>query len=320
MDVVRKSSILNFGQITDKMQKKIINCMEYQDECELQSSDYNSILSWCFGILNLSPSARIMLKEVSDKGWNITFDNLDSGDYLIDVEKKLLIFDNNSLDFATLERSRYFKNDILVNMIKALRDIWQENRHGGFDEIYSPEHILLMERIRAADLDVVSILIAWELRSEDHSEIWRHIMASENGDMAIAFSGYLERNPSSLFNGQALRHCFKQWFRCSKRLDACDHDILEYLDDILLSSDITNPFGNKKPSKINIEIMSCLPDKTAYLQGYGTEILNNPIYSSVDNEINQTHLFHIMYDLEAVIVENVPFRDAELARKIFPEN
>ena len=313
---MRKSSILNFGQARDKMQKKLIDCLEVQDNCK--SQDYSSVLSWCASILDSSPSARLMLKEACDKGWKIRIENLNGGDYCIDVEQKLLILDNNSLDSTALERSNYFKNTMILTMVKALRDIWQEKRHGGFDELYSPEHILLMERIRAADLDVVSVLVAWELRSEEYSEIWRHIIGSEVGDMAMAFSGYLERDPSAQFNGQGLKHSFKQWFRCSKRIDSCDHDILEYLDDVLMISDVANPFGRKKPAKMNVEILSCLPDKTAYLQGLGAEILSDPLYSSLDNEINQTHFFHIMYDLEAVIVENVPFRDKELAKKIFP--
>ncbi len=296
------------------MQKKLIDCSE------VKSFDYESILGWCASILECSPSARLMLKEASDKGWKITLEDLQGGDYCIDIEQKLLTIDNNSLNPKALERSRYFKNVTLITMVKALRDIWHEKRHGGFDELYSPEHILLMERVRAADLDVISILVAWELRFEEYSDIWRHIIGSEIGDMAMAFSGYLERDPSAQFNGQALRHSFKQWFRCSERVDACDHDILEYLDDILMSSEIANPFGRKRPAKINIELISCLPDKSAYLQGFGADILSDPIYSSLNNEINQTHLFHIMYDLEVVVVENVPFRDKELARKIFPKN
>ncbi len=318
MEMVQKSSILNFGQARDKMQKKLIDCLEIQDSHK--SQDYESTLSWCVSVLEASPCARLMLKEASDKGWKITLEDLNGGDYFIDVEQKLLALDNNALEPAALERSAYFKNTIIITMVKALRDIWQENRHGGFDELYSPEHVLLMERTRAADLDVVSIMVAWELRSEEYSEIWRHIIGSEVGDMAMAFSGYLERDPSAGFNGQGLKHIFKQWFRCSNRVDACDRDILEYLDDVLMASDVVNPFGRRKPANLNVEILSCLPDKSAYLQGLGAEILSDPVYSSLNNEINQTHLFHIMYDLEAVIVENVPFRDKELAKKIFPTN
>ncbi|PCJ99098.1 MAG: hypothetical protein COA45_06550 [Zetaproteobacteria bacterium] len=298
-------------------------CLDYVDVDSFENDDadvedYRDILSWCASVMASSPSARLLLKEASEKDWKITAEDLRGSDYFIDVEEKLLILDNNALLPCALGKSEYFRNMMLVTMIKALRDIWQEKRHGGFDALYSPDHILLMERIRAADLDVIAVLVAWELRAEDYTDLWRHLIGSEIGDMAMCFSGYLERDPSAQFNGQALVSAYKQWFRCSKRIDSCDHDALEYMDDVLASYEAINPFGTKKPSKMNVEILSCLPDKTAYLQGLGTEILSNPVYSSVDNVINQTHLFHIMYDLQAVVVEDVPFRDADLARKIFP--
>ena len=102
------------------------------------------------------------------------------------------------------------------------------------------------------------------------------------------------------------------------RINSCDHDALEYMDEILATCDLLNPFGISHPKRMDVEILSCLPDKTAYLQGHGPEILSNPMYAAVDNEINQSHLLHIMYDLEAVVVQDVPFRDADLAKKIFP--
>jgi len=322
--------------------KKVINCVDnldhdcdtswyfaeiYYDEMpvdffeqaqDYEIFDYQDVLRWCASVMEQSPSARLMLKEAIEKDWKITLDDLNGGDYCLDIDNKTLILDNNSLTPAALARSSYFRNITLVTMIKALRDIWQEKRHGGFDEQYSPDQVLLMERVRAADLDVIALLVMWELRSEGHSDIWRHMIGSEIGDMAMIFSGYLERDPSSQFNGQGLVAAFKQWFRDAGRVNSCDHDALEYLDEVLAVSDVINPFGRKTPSKMNIEMISCLPDKTAYLQGQGAEILSNPTYSSVDDEINQTHLFHIMHDLEAVVVEDVPFRDADLARKIFP--
>ncbi|MGH1378457.1 MAG: DUF6782 family putative metallopeptidase [Alphaproteobacteria bacterium] len=288
------------------------------DNDDAEAEDYRDVLSWCVSVMKCSPSASLLLKEASEKDWKVTVEDLNGSDYFVDVEEKLLILDNNALLPCALGKSEYFRNIMLMTMVKALRDIWQEKRHGGFDSLYSPDYILLMERIRAADLDVVSVLVAWELRSEEFSDLWRHMLGSEIGDMAMAYSGYIERDPSAQFNGQGLVSAYKQWFRCSKRIDSCDHDALEYMDDVLSACDIGNPFGSKKPSKMNVEILSCLPDKTAYLQGLGAEILSDPAYISVDNAINQTHLFHIMYDLKAVVVEDVPFRNADLARKIFP--
>lgn len=286
------------------------------DDYELY--DARDVLGWCSAVLDQSPTARIMLKEAGQQGWKISLEDLSGSDYCLDVDQKLLIMDNNALVPTALARSGYFRNLTLLTMTKALRDIWQEKRHGGFDELYSPEHIMLMERVRAADLDVVSILVAWELRSEDYTDLWRHVIGSDIGDLAMTFSGYLERDPSAQFNRQGLVATFKQWFREPSRINLCDRDTLDYMDEVLFEQG-GNPFGDKRPTKIAIELLSCLPDKTAYLHGHGDDIINDPSYSSLENEFNQTHLFHIMHDMCAIIVEDVPFRDAALARKIFPQ-
>ncbi len=287
------------------------------DPCTING--YDDVLAWSLQLLGMSSSARLMIQEACQHNWSITLDDLRGGDYCLDVENKVITLDNNALSPSALGRSIYFRNSTLITLIKALRDIWQEKRYGGFDELYSPDHVLFMERIRSADLDVLATLTAWELRTESYNDLWRHVIGSDLGDMAMTFSSYLERDPTSQFNGQALAAAFKQWFTDTSRVNSCDHDTLEYMDDVMMCTDTQNPFGRKKPLKMNIEVLSCLPNRTAYLQGMGAEIISNPIFSSVDDEINQTHLFHILYDMEAVIVEDVPFRDADLARKIFPE-
>lgn len=280
--------------------------------------DYGDVLRLCINILENSPSARTMLKEACAHDWMISLGDIGGGEYCIDVEQKTIVLDHNCLSPMALGSSPYFRNAIIVMIVKALRDVWQEKRHGGFEDLYAPEFILMMERIRAADLDVLATLVAWELRSEEYTDLWRHLLGSEIGDVAMAFSGHMERDPSSRFNNLALRAAFQQWFRDESRVVSCDRDALDYMDDILEHSLLQNPFGRKRPAKINVEMLSCLPDKTAYLQGFGAEILADPSYVSVDDEINQTHLFHIMHDLEATIVEGIAFRDADLARKFFP--
>lgn len=328
---------------SNQPQKKIINCvageedghdtsswtmgelydnrvsMDFFDDNSLPGlNGYQEAISWCFTALEQSPTAYLMLKEAIDQEWVIVIEDLRGGDYCMDVEERILILNNHALSPNGLASSEYFRNITLVTMTKALRDIWQESRHGGFDEDYAPQDVALLERVRTADLDVVSILSAWEISQEDYPQIWRHILGSEHGDMAMKFSGYLECNPLAQNNSQALVATFKQWFCSAERVNACDHDTLEYLDEVLATTDDVNPFGHRSPRNINVELISSLPNKTAYLQGQGSEILSNPIYSSANNDINEAHLSHIKYDIEAVIVENVAFRDADLARKIFP--
>jgi len=291
-----------------------------RDDLNIDLYTENDVLRWALNLLTHSDAGYLMVREAMQKDWRITFEDLKGGEYLIDVTEKLLVLDNHSMFPSALCASKYFRHMIAVSLIKALRDIWQENRHGGFAQKYSPEHVLILERVRAADCDVVSLMVAWDLRSEGYPFIWRHLIGSEITDMALAFSADLDHKYYGLKEmNEALMRAFRQWFENPIRIRNCDRDTLDYLDDVLMDSGEQDPFGRKKPSKMNIEVLSCLPDKTAYLQGKGAEILSEPLYLSMDDEINQTHLFHIMYDTEAHVVEDVPFRSAELARKIFPE-
>lgn len=313
-----KVSVNNRWHLAELMSDTMnLDYFDDADDCDI--FDYEDILSWCVNSLDESPVGRLMLREAIDKDWILTLDDLGGSDYCIDVDLKTLTLDNNALVPSSLGRSVYFRNVTLITLIKALRDIWQEKRHGGFDDTYAPQHVMMMERIRAADLDVIAIMVAWELRTEEHTDIWRHMIGSDVGDMAMTYSSYLERDPTASFSGQALRATFKQWFCGEDRVNACDQDTLDYLDDILMSCG-AEAFGKKNPSKMGIEMLSCLPDKTAYLQGQGGEILSDPLYSSIDNDFNESHLLHIIHDTQAIIVQNVPFRDEKLAMRIFPQD
>ncbi|MAE51559.1 MAG: hypothetical protein CMH27_07095 [Micavibrio sp.] len=279
---------------------------------------YNVFLAQTINLIALSPTGAALIKEAADQGWALVLDDMQECEFCIDASEKLIELDHHGLKAEGLMRSAYFGNMVLINLVKALRDIYHEKRHGSLDTLFSPEAILMLERVRAADCDVIATLVAWELRSEGHTDIWRHCIGSENGDIAMAYSNRLERDPSSQFNGKALKSAFKCWYECEDRISNCDHQTLEYMDDIMECANVKNPFGSKVPTHIAIELLSCLPDKTAYLQGFGHEILMDPNYSGLNDDMNQTHLMHILYDLQVTYVNNVPFRNAELAAKIFP--
>ncbi len=283
--------------------------------------DKHTVLRWAVQKLLGSPTARLLLQEAEKEGWSIMLDALDGPDFHMDVPQKLVILDNQNLSPSALVRSDYFKNSLLVTMIRALRDIWQEKRHGAFDEHYAPEHVLMLERIRAADLDVMSILVGWELRAVSSGDLWRHLIGSNDGDIAMRFSAHLERDPSSsLFTRKALFAAFQQWFNSDARVNACDHETLNYLDAVVQDHlDGYQSFGDASLRAVDIEILSCLPDKTAYLQGEGMDIMRNPKYAGLNDEINQAHFMQILYDLKVTLIQDVPFRDADLAMKIFPD-
>ena len=291
-------------------------CSDFSDHSEM--TNYKDILNWCLSTLLSSPTARLLVKEAAAEGWMISISDREGYDFHLDVAERQIILDDNGLSATALGRSDYFRNVLMVSLVRALRDVWQEKRHGGFDETYGPQEILMLERVRAADCDVMSILVAWELRGEAQGDLWRHMIGSEDGDLAMAFSGHLERNPASNFSGGALRTSFNQWYQSKERVNRCDHETLEYMDSLVRECTNTNPFGDKKLTPVGVEVLSCMPDKTAYLQGRGKEIMSDPFYAGLDEHINQTHLTQILYDIKVVRVQSVPFRDAGLASKIFP--
>jgi len=290
-------------------------------DCEFENVDLSGkedLLSWATSILSISPTARRLVKEASKEGWSLALEDLRGPDFHLDVPTKRIVLDRGELSEFALARSNYFSSILVISLIRALRDVWQEKRNGAFDEDYAPESILSLERIRAADLDVIAVLVAWELRCEGHNNLWRHILGSEDSDLAMRFSGFLEREPSSTFTHKALAATFAQWFRSEERVSTCDHETLDYMDEVLATSEIKNPFGKGSVQKIDIERLSCLPDKTAYLQHDAQSIISDPLYAGMNDEINQSHLMHIIYDVNVTHVQGVPFRNFDLAERIFP--
>lgn len=289
-----------------------------EDLADVPARTAHEIFIQTVQMLSGAKLACALLKEAGQHGWQVRLEELSGHDFHLDVPGRLIVIDNGGLSAEALGKSGYFRHGLMVSLIRALRDVWQERRHGGFEENYGPEDILMLERVRAADLDVMSVLAAWQMRESGYADLWRHMIGSAEGDMALAFSSCAERDPANFTNGKALSAAFRRWYASEERVNACDHEALEYIDDLLGEEDAARIFGRKKLTPVGLEILSCLPDKSAYLQGQGGEILRDPAYSGLYDPFNQSHFMHVMHDMRAVTVQGVSFSDAGLAAKIFP--
>lgn len=280
----------------------------------------HEVLLWAVAVMGQSPLSYRMLEYAQQAGWRVGLTNLNNSGFYLDIEARILLLDHFALAPAALGRSAYFRNALLTTFVRALRDIWHEEAYGAFEDIFGPEDVLMLERVRAADCDIVTMAVCWELRGAGFADIWRHLLGTQEGDMALIFTRCLERDPRALFDGTALAYAFRQWYADDARVDGCDHQTLENLDDLLLGDEEgkANPFGETRLTAAMIEELGTLPDGTIYLAGMGEMILKDPFYAGLNDPINQTHLFHLMYDLEVTMINNVPFRDAKLAARIFP--
>lgn len=273
------------------------------------------VLSWACAVLSDSPLARGLLTEARSSGWKLALSDLGTGGFHLDAHDKVIEIDDFNLDVPSLGRSSYFRISLLCVLAKALRDIWHENRWGAFEVNYNPEAVVQLERARAADTDSMAVLIGWELRGAGYSDIWRHIIGSDDGDMAEVLTNILERYPTALYNGMAMAHIFRQWYADIARVDALDHASLEHMDYALC--DDPKAFGDKTVSALDLETLSTLPDGRIYLDDLGATVARDPFFCAINDPINQAHLFQITYDSKVTYVDGIPFRDKELARKFF---
>ena len=288
---------------------------------DIYSRDFESdfdVLACAVQLLAASPSANSLIREAMDAHWQIGLANLEGRDFHLDVPEKIIILDKSNLTTSALARSGYFRHGLLMSLVRCLRDIWHEKRHGGFDQKFEPESIMALERVRAADCQSFAVLSAWELRAAGYGDVWRHVLACDEGDMAMAFSEVLERNITNYPMHNAMGSAFRQWYRDETRVTTRDHETLEYMDELLRNAAPGQAFGKTRAMAADVEILSCLPDRTAYLQRSSEEILRAPLYVGLQNIVNQSHFMQIMHDSKVTYVQDVPFRDAALAEKIFP--
>lgn len=276
------------------------------------------ILQWASALAGESPTARMLLKSAQGAGWNVRLDDLGHEGYAVDEETRMIVIDHYGFTASALGRSSYFRNALFISFVKALRQAWHDGQGYEYDITHRPDAILLIERARAADCETVAILTGWELRASGHADIWRAILGGDEGDMAMIFTRAIEKDPAGFYDGSVLARTFCQWYGDEARIAATDHATLERMDERLEEAQGAPVFGPAPLTREDMERLSALPQNRGYLDGMGANICTDPYFSSLNDAINETHLFQVIYESRVVMVEGVPFRDRRLANLIFP--
>lgn len=284
--------------------------------------EWQSLLFDILGELQDSPLAAALIRRAGRKGWAIGIASGDvrHGDYFycLDLDTKTVWLDHGGFSAHAIRRTPHCREALTGSLVRGLRDIGHETRLGAYQQAMRPDAVMMMERARCADIETVCVLTAWEMRSAGHTGLWRHLLGSEDGDLALTFGYTLEKNPKSLYDGKALAETFMRWYADPMRLNSCDHDTLEMLDHLVEDRDPEARWGKLSFSAEDARDLSILPDGLAYLKDEAKMLVGAPEYHRVPDAINEAHLFQITHDLNACRVAGVPFRTASLARKIFP--
>jgi hypothetical protein len=277
--------------------------------------DDEDVLYWLCGMAAESPAARLLLKNARDDDAYIMMADLGGQGYAIDSETLDITIDHFGFTAIALGKSAHYRNIVFLNFIRALRERWHAAQNYDFESTMRPDAVLMLERVRVADVETIAILIGWELRAAGHSDIWRSILGSDEGDMAMIFTRAIEKDPAGLYDGSALTRTLCQWYGDEVRVAETDAITLEIMDEYL---EHDGKFGRNALNANTVEMISRLPDMRPYLHGMGDNIASDPYFLCVHDTINESHLFQVIYDSNVTMVEGVPFRDSSLARKIFP--
>jgi len=275
-----------------------------------QSSTQHT-LKWLSSILHQSPTLCALLDDVDIDDWGFVISKDSSQSYKIDIEHDVVVL-------PSLLKKTHSRHNLLINMVRALRDMWYEDNHFDLYETLQPEEWLKWERLRSADIESFTVLVCWELRIAGERELWRTLMGSDIGDMAMIFQAIHEQTTSFDFNKSPLLHTFRQWFMVEDRINHTDSITLSAIDDSVLNDTNLESFGQDCLDGTDVEERLSLPQEGAYLEDMAI-MLNHPNFCQIPDDINQAHLFHIMNDLDTVQVSGVRFRDKSLAAKIFPK-
>lgn len=252
--------------------------------------------------------------------WTIDFDDLNNSPYHLDIDETRITLHNFGLKTDHLLASPYFRPQVVLALVEAMRMArhmeWLDGSWGD----YNPETLLMIGRLCEADVQTHKILVAWNAKIEDDNHVlWKHILCGDQSSMAVAFITAMETLMSKGMDEdialkKSMAVAFNSWFGDVDIVRACDHDTLNMLDDMVMSN---HQFGTKKLQR---NLLTCLTimgnENTTYLDRFlQDDILKNPYYSALNDEINQSHLMQIMMDMNTISVGGIKFHDPALAAR-----
>ena len=280
----------------------------------------DDLISDTLDLLALTPMGMDMANRAITGGYSAEFVCGDNDILTVDAVNKCLYLPDFNLTPDAIARSSYFSSAFMFNLMRGLRLITQiEN--GALQDDLSPDQAILQSRISAADACAAALYLAYELKDEE-PVLWRYLLSSSYGDMALRFSkGFAAMDKSGegmAATDRALSAALILWYRDSSRICRVDHDTLSRLDDVLI--DIKNPsFLNQELTDDMICAICTKEDGASYLSKSSLLALRSPVCESIMDDIIAAHLDHIRREQDVVIVNNVAFRDNDLARLIFPD-
>lgn len=159
-------------------------------------------------------------------------------------------------------------------------------------------------RLLTADSVAVLHMVAWELRAQGHTYLWRDLIAGDLADVATVFEDSLRSDANAQFNGIALKAAFNQWFALRERIVDCDAQTLEMFDSVIVRTQgrpERKTIASMPMERGRLQNMGLLPDGSNYLAGC---LFTSLWYAGFDDEQTCQRLRHIEQEVSQLSVFN----------------
>lgn len=252
--------------------------------------------------LDASPLAReLLLRAVAD-GATIGVDPLipaSHGYYYADHAHIDLGQQDDSLHMSEKGLALY-----MTGFVCGLRRHYQQSRGVAPAMSLRPADYADHARLMAADSVAVLHMIAWELRAQGHTYLWRDLIAGDFADVATVFEDSLCADAHAQFNGAALKAAFNQWFALRERIVDCDAQTLELFDSAIVRTQGRPEralIASAPLERSRLQEMGQLPDGGNYLAGC---LFTSLWYAGFDDEQSCQRLRHIEQEVSQLAVFN----------------
>lgn len=187
------------------------------------------------------------------------------------------------------------RGDLLNMLSRELRRAWQHFQGALVNPMsFEPEEAVLVNRAQQADVFMVSVKVAWELKLVGDAEAWDYMVGSPMASVTRVFELQAQQDFRSLNNGEAARAAYDKFFEgsCTKLHDKrIIHQML--LDDAGYMK------AAKKQPRASAELfrkLGELPHGSNYLSIRNKRSPTDMCYSTVEDRSNANFLWFIKFE------------------------
>ncbi len=206
------------------------------------------------------------------------------------------------------------RGDLFNALCREIRRAWQHHHDALVNPLsFEPEEAVLVNRAQQADVMMIAVKIAWELRLVGQPEAWDYLTFSPMADVSRTFELRAQNDFRTLNNGEASRAAYDKFFENS-RTKMHDKRIIHQmlLDE---SGYIRSRNQRERVSMSLFQKLGEMPHSRNYLSMHADRAPTDHAYATVEDRSNANFLWFIKFERNFQEKEAAMAQEAAIARQ-----